>query len=472
MPDPYQSFDIRKQAILEEVQPSPAKSDLELLLTHITLYLKRAFHAQTFTDLNLPDHPLFSFENQPISEELASELAYRINIIAEYHLHSPKRISELLTAGLQLYRPMHFNRKQIQYIQHKGIQPELRTMALAKLLETSSRTINRDRQILFTRYGLRVAGILNPPKFGLAHFGIYFSGPSLKTSLRFKQWLNKQLFFGDAFPFLTGAMFDVDQISGVFTLFVPDQVQWLKQLHQTIQWIKDVFLDDVEIHQIRGFFANISLDFYDYGSQQWKISPDLHTEAVLRFIEEHGSQFTPLQGFIYHGEPMAFHPTDWLLTITTCEGLLSKFEQRDLLHHNAFPLSEKTIWTHLRKLRQKEAYFPYLTFSRMAFEDVLCLLISCEKPTLNILYQLITQYPMVQLFPTDDGAIILIGLPTVGPSLIKQLTRTLLTIPRIFKTKILRFKRNLPLLPSLQRHILWRANQRLWKVPPTMCLEE
>jgi hypothetical protein len=466
------SFENQKNIILAEVQPSPQKTDLELLLTHIVLYLNRVVHSGTLMESRIPDHELFSYRRHPLSTELAFELDYRLQRLANYHLRNPDRISEILMHGLKTQVPMKLNRLQVQYLQQLVKHPLIGTMALAKKLETSSRKINRVRRRLFSQYGIHIAAVLNPHKFGLVHFGVGYHGTSSKATQHLNQWLQYELKSGQTLPFLTGANIDVNGLQGFFSLYVPNQVQSLEQFHRTLAWLKKHFLEDFKLHRIQGFFTHMNFDFYDYVTQQWNLTPDLHTEAALRFIDEHGSQFSPLRGFTYHGAVFPFQQPDWLLAITSSEGLMNRSEQQELLRYYGFSLAKKTIWTHLQQLQHHDAYYSYVTISRLAFPDIICLLITCDQEALEILHQLFVQYPSTYLFPTDAGAIILLGIPSGGSSLIKQLTRTLLTIPKIKHTSVLRFNRHLPLLPSLERHTLWNIKTVLWEASSPVYPEE
>ena len=467
-----QSFGRQKKNILAEVHSGPQKTDLELLLTHVVLYLNRVFYADKFTDSQIADHELFSYRRYPISTELAFELDFRLNLLANYNLRKPNRILEILMSGIPAQVPMKLDRMQVHYLQQKVQKPTIGTMTLAKVLSTSSRKVNRVTSRLFSEYGIRTGAVLNPQKFGLKHFGVAFRGKSSEATQRFSYWLHHELKFGRTLPFLTGIGIDINGVEGFFSVFVPDQVQCLKQFQHTLKLLKEIILEDFEIHCIQGFFTHMNFDFFDYVTQQWTLSPDLLTEGVLRFVDQHGVQFSPLRGFTYDGSVISFQQPDWLLAITRCEGLLTKTEQQELLQCYGFNLAKKTIWTHLQQLQQQETYFPYIVFGRLVFSDIICLLIESDQAILEILHQLFAQYPSTHLFPTDLGAIVLLGIPSGSPSLIKQLTHTLLTIPRIQQRTVLRFKRHLPLLPSLKRYELWNAQTSLWEVQPQVIRED
>lgn len=460
-------LDDLSQQIIAGISAGPDQASLRLLLNQVIVYLKRVFYSTIDTESDIAAHPQFNFRKQPASLELARELDYRLNLLASYHLSLPDRISELLTAGLQISLPVTVNHLQTKLIQVRAQNPGIGVVALAKELEISPRTANRELQKLFSQYGIRIAAVLDPHKFGLVHFGVRFQGKSLEVVQAFDTWLRKHGARNWELPFLLGIGLDINQLDGFFSVYVPNQVKSLSKFHQRMEWLQEQFFSILEISRISGFYTNISFDCYDYVTQQWNVPSDLRTEGTLRFIEEHGPQFSPLQGFNYKLSPIRFTQPDWLIALMQCEGVMNKTEPRKLLRHYGYPLADKTIWAHRQRLKNTNAYFPYLAFSRLAFEDIIGLIVKCDETTLEIIHQLLTQFVVSRLFPTSEGAIIFIGVPFSGASLLKQLTHTLLNMPKIKKLTVLRFKRDLPLTPPISTYSLWNSNNQLWYWPNT-----
>lgn len=455
-------LDDLSQQILAGISQGQDQASLRLLLNQVTFYLKRVFYSAMDTESDIAAHPQFNFRKQPASLELARELDYRLHLLASYQLSQPDRISELITAGLQISLPVIFSHLQTNLILVLAQKPGIGVVALAKELEISPRTANRELQKLFSQYGIRIAAVLDPHQFGLVHFGVRFQGKSFEAVQAFDTWLQKHGIRNWELSFLLGMGLDINQLDGFFSVYVPNQVKSLSKFNQRMEWLQEQFLSILEIFRISGFYTNISFDCYDYVTQQWNVTPDLRTEGTLRFIEEHGPQFSPLQGFNYKLNPIRFTQPDWLLALTQCEGVVKKTESRELLQHYGDPLADKTIWAHTRRLKNTSAFFPYLAFSRLAFEDIIGLIVKCDESTLEVIQQILTQFVMSRLFPTSEGAIIFIGVPFSGASLLKQLTHTLLNMPKIEKLTVLRFKRDLPLTPPISTYSLWNSNNQLW----------
>lgn len=264
------------------------------------------------------------------------------------------------------------------------------------------------------------------------------------------------------FPFLLGYGFDANQLDGYLSVFIPNQRSFLARFEKTLNNLQGQFFEFYEMHRILGFYSNVSFDCYDHISRQWRITSDLRTEGTFRFIEEHGPQFISLSGFKYHQQDISYNQLDWLLALSICEGWLSKLERNKLLASHGFQLSNKTIWAHEQRLVKDKALFPYLAFSRLAFDDIICIISDCEEHAIETLHQLLAQYPWSRFTPTNHGAIMFIGMPISGSSLIKQLTRTLLIIPGLTHVSILRFKRDLPQIPLIQTFKLRNSNTNQW----------
>lgn len=453
----------RSKNILKSIKGGSDQTDLELLLTHFELYLDQVFRTSISEKaLNIAPHPLFSYQSHPASLELARELDYRLDLLSAYSLSKSDRIVDLLSAGLIIQQPISFSRLQVEFIQLLAKHPRIGNVALAKKLAISPRTVKQLYRELFLQKGIRRAGIIDPHHFGLVHFGVRFQTKSIKATYRFEELLRNIDFRSKNFPFILGYGFDVNQLDGFLSVFVPNQRSFLAGFEKTLSSLQGQFFDFYEIHHILGFYSNVSFDCYDHISRQWRITSDLRTEGIFRFIEEHGPQFIPLSGFEYHQQDISYNQIDWLLALSICEGLLSKQERNKLLASHGFQLSSKTIWAHEQRLVKDKTLFPYLAFSRLAFDDIICIIINCEESMLETLHQLLAQYPFSRLAPTKQGAIMFIGMPISGSSLLKQLTRTLLIIPGLTHVSILRFKRDLPQIPLIQTFKLKKSKTNQW----------
>lgn len=454
------------QRILASVSSELDRTDLLPLLAHFKAYHKRILYAgEANSTPELPDSSLFNYQTVPASIELAIEMEYRLELLASYHVKKGSRVADLLTSGFHIPLPMTFTRLQQRYIELLNKHPDYGNGITAKKLGVNPRTVKRESMKLFSQYGVHVASRLDFLHFGLVHYGVRFRAKSLSEAQKFDTWIRSELMHGKTLPFLLGYGWDVNQMDGCLFFLVPNQILRQQQLQHKLEELQNQYLATLETHEITGFYTNLSFNFYDHTSGKWQIASDLITEGTLKFIEEHGPQFPLLQGFDYTPYTHSFNQTDWLLTASLSEGLLTKRERQELVKKYGFSLADKTIWARENRLKKAKALFPYVTYSRLAFDDFLCIFLTCDNSTLELLHQLLSQHAMSHLSPTTKGAILFIGIPTGGASIMKQLTHTLLTIDSIRDITPLRLKREPPWVPHLRTHTLWNHKKTHWEEP-------
>jgi len=460
--EPWRGLTVR---ILENVQDKK-KAQLELMLAQFIQYLKRVFlGAPEKSDSRVRDHPLFDVRNQPLSYELGTELEYRLHRLASFGLADGNRVIELLTAGLLPPTPMKLNQRQTEFLKTQQLNPEIGTVALANILGISPRIVKREKKQLFSQYGIRNASMLDPQRFGLIQYCIQFRAKSIEAAQAFDTWIRTKASRENQLPFFLGRGWDVNNQDGVLSLYAPNQASWIKAIHRLLENAQEHFLETMVTHQIKGCYSNISVDYFDHVSQQWRILSDVQTEGLVQFIEHHGEQFAPLRGFDYSQKQISFNHADWLLAITLSEAFLTKKERTRMLAQYGFPLAEKTVWTHEQRLKKTKTVFPSVAFSHLTFEDIICVITQSDEVILPTFHQLISQYAMSRLYPTDKGVVIFIGVPVGGASLMKQLTLTLLNISEIRSVSVLRFQRDIPQTPPLSTVTLWNATGQQWKEP-------
>jgi hypothetical protein len=340
--------------------------------------------------------------------------------------------------------------------------PKIGTVNLSKTLHVSPRTSNQQKHELLSNFGARIGAVIDPQRFRLAHVGVRFRTKSLKASQNIEHWIFQEAHLNGALPLLQGFGFDVDQQDGLLMLFLPDERLVLAQFHQTLEKVADSHLESYEIITFQGFFTNVTFSSYNHVSQQWHIAPDLRTEGTRRFIEEYGPQFPPPRGILYQQKPLAFNQADWILALGICEGLVDRKNRQCIIASYGFPLAYKTIWAHEHRLETAQAFIRYLTFSNLLFAEIICIIIVCEPPMVDFFHQFSTQFAMSRLFPTPNGIVLFIGIPTQASSLTNQLIHTLLDIPGLHKIDVLRLKRDLPRTPPIHTFRLWNPNTKRW----------
>ncbi|MFX1509301.1 MAG: hypothetical protein ACFFBR_03250 [Promethearchaeota archaeon] len=451
------------QQIIEAIHDKPAKENLVNLLNQLIIYQFRV------RKLPLPDFkPLkpseFDAESIPISLEVAAEIDARLELLASYQLGEAQRVIELLIAGLQVEQPPLFSSNQIDLISMLFQEPEIGTVKLAEKLGVSPRTVNKQKTVLFSQFGIRIAEMFDPHQLGFTHIGLRFRTHSLQASQELKDRIFQESTSSGALPFIQGVSFDINQQDGFLSLYCLNQVNARKSLDVLIKEFTESFFEEYEDYTILGFYTNVNLDSYDYVSKSWQIISDLRTEGTRRFLEEHGPQFTPPRGFIYQTKRFEFNQADWLLLLSICQGFLKRKERKVMLEGYGFPLAEKTVWAHENRLRKAQILFPYLAFSPMLLTEIVCIPIKCERMTFDFLQQFSTQFATSRLLPTKDGMILFIGVPTWASSLTHQLTHTLLDMPGLQDVTVLRLKRDIPQIPSIHTYQLWNPATQKWKI--------
>ena len=101
----------------------------------------------------------------------------------------------------------------------------------------------------------------------------------------------------------------------------------------------------------------------------------------------------------------------------------------------------------------------------LVFDGWLCCFISCPRKTKLTLKQVATQLPYSRLHPTDQGAILILGIPQGTPSFVKHLTRTLIQHPNVSSFTLFRFQNDIQLPPRLSTNQWWNSTTQLWELP-------
>lgn len=454
----------RKQ-IIETTTPSKAVNELSQLMDQIIDYQLRVRGIPSQATA-LVESSQFNSQTIPKSFDIAAEIDHRLRLLASYQLKNANRVIQLLLAGLAITQSPTPTQQQTRFFSKLHEDPLIGNMKLANSMGISPRTVKTEKNVIFSEFGSRIASWLDPHRFGLIHLGIHIRTKSLQASQDVEKRFRREAISKGALPFLHGFSFDVNRQDAFISLFVPDQIQARTKVNQIIHELSELYFEEYEIHQILGFYEKLNLTSYDHVSQEWQILSDLRTEGSRRFIEEYGPQFQPPRGFSYTRARIEFNQSDWILVLSLCEGLLERKERRELLTTYGFQMADKTVWAHENQLHKTGVYFPYLTFSRLYFDEIICLMLICDSSTFDFLKQFITQFTSSQLLPTEKGAIIKIGTFSWAPSLTNQLIHTLLELPDIDKVSVMRLKREVPQVPAINTFNLWNAKTKRWDVPP------
>ena len=223
------------EGIVENVQDKN-KAQLELTLAQIILYLRRVFiGASEKADSEVRDYPLFDARHYPLSYELGTEMEFRLQRLASFGLADGNRVIELLTAGLLPPTPLKLNRRQTEFLTTQHLNPELGTVALANSLGISPRIVKREKQQLFSQYGIRNATTLDPQRFGLKHFCIQFRTKSIEAAQAFDTWIRTKALRENQLPFVLGCGWDINNQDGCLFFYSPNQTSWIKTINGLLE---------------------------------------------------------------------------------------------------------------------------------------------------------------------------------------------------------------------------------------------
>ncbi|MFW9935470.1 MAG: hypothetical protein ACFFDU_08240 [Candidatus Thorarchaeota archaeon] len=464
MADYRNILEVRSQRILAAIGSTSDREKATPFLEDIMRYIVAAFEGEaTFQEGVQSFKPLVQILNGPLSYEIATELDNRLRLLAEYQLPVFERIFGFLTSGLNTLTSATLRRHYVSFIKLVNENPTQGVVTLSRQLKVSPRTVRKNQQNLSNQYGLRIAAILDVPRFGLSHFGVHFRARGIDHAYDFEKWIRNPANALELSPFLLGYGINPNHFDGYCSFFVPDRIHSLKRMERKLKWLEQEFFESMTLLKIKGTFSNVNFDSYDYVSQSWSIFADLSTEGTLSFIKEHGPQFSLPRGVYYSTQISRFHEVDWLLALMYCAGFLQKAERVTTLARYGFPLAEKTVWAHERRLIRSRTLLPTIMFSNLAFEDIICLIIQCEEQLVANLVQVVIQYAYSRIHPTNEGVIFFIGVPTGGSSLLNHLTRTLVQEAGIHQFTVLRLKQDLPQMPSLKTYALWDNESQQWK---------
>jgi len=461
MPREILENQIRK--ILAAIQSDNDRDEVAHLLDTIKRYLLEVWEIECDSIEYLqPNHLRFNLQKIPLSPSIANELYRRIQLLSEYQFASANRVSDLLLAGINSQKQLLLTQRQVAFLNILNESPEINLGVLAREIGSTQRTLKREKNVLFDEHGVHIASAINPHCFRLIHYYADFQAASSSALHNFENWLRFNNQSRDKFPFLLGFVFEVDQQRGFFTLYVPNQQNHLLAFQKSITQLKDQFLEYVNVHRVLGYYVNTSFVWYDWGSRQWTLKADLHTVGTLQFIIEHGDQFPQPRGFLYGSKPIKFDSTDWIIAASNTGFPLANAELCNFLARHGYHITKKSIFAQELMLKKTGALFPHLAFSALAFNDFLYCFIICSQQSYKILLQIIEQFPFSRFHPTENGAILVFGIPQEGPSFVKHLTQTFLHLPGIKDFTILRCEQDIPLVPNPSTVYLWNAETQLW----------
>lgn len=454
----------RSEQILASVRSKTAYKDLKLLLDNMECYISRSYTGEIPVNYeNLAPHSLFNGKSEIVSKNRADEILSRLNILTEYQLSSIVRIKELLLDGLRPPRLMKLTIRQVRILQILNQSPNSGIVALSRQLKSTPRTIKRELKTLSNQFGLHIRWKIDPHQFHLNQYGIYFRTKSVPKSHTFEAWIRRNSRDPIFFPFYLGHGLDVNNQEGFLSLYVPNQKRWLQRFQVVLRELSRDFLEVLDVYQILSIYASTNFSYYDYIAQQWRHAIDLQTEGSLRFLEKYGQPLSSPRGFLFTEKHKPFDEIDWILSLILSQGFIRRSEYKDRLSKQGYSLENKTLWAREKTLQKRTAVFPYLTFSQLAFDDTLCFIVECPEHLYPTIFQLATQQAHSRMYTTNQGIIMLLGIPMSGPSVVRQMNQTLIQLPAVKKVVSLRFKHDISEIPDLATASFWDKKNQLWK---------
>lgn len=457
----------RIDRLLGRTEGNREKADLQLLLENVRAYLLRGDEARMGeSDSGLKPYPGFDGSKDPYSCARAGEFESRLRLLDERQLTSAERMVQFLLSGLRFPVRWELGERQVSMLRRLDANPDIGLVALAENVSSTPRTVRSELQLLWRNFGFHVAAAMDPQRFQLRHYGIWFQAHSRVAYGKFSEWLVNEADSTWPRPHFAEIVSDVHREEGYLTLIFPAQGRLRSDSRALLRSLEGEFLQAVEVHEAQGLFQSVCLNSYDYVSRRWNIDADLMTEGALQFVRRRGPVFSGLPGLLYNPDPIRFDRDDWIIALTHCGPQLTKNEQRTLLAHHGKPLSNKSIWAREARLRRAQAVFPLLEFSTVIFDSYILCAIVCSAETTAMLGQITSQLPFSRIHPTDKGAIVIMGTPEGGPGLAKQWTRTLLRVQGIESLAVLRVDHYVPALLPISWTTYWDEKRQQWTSEP------
>lgn len=457
----------RIDRLLRRAEGNQGKADLQLLLENARAYLLRDDETRKGEKgSGLKPYPGFDGCRDPYSGARARELETRLRLVDERQLVSAERMVQFLLSGLRFPVRWELGERQVSMLRRLDSDPGIGLVALAKSLPSTPRTARSELRLLWRNLGFHIGAAIDPQRFQLRQYGIWFRADSRAAHDEFSQRLA-----GEAGSVLGRLHFaeivsDVHREEGYLTLVVPARGRLSSDSKTLLRSLEEKHVQAIEVHQVQGLFQSVSLNSYDYVSSRWKIDADLMTEGALQFVRRRGPVFSDLPGLSYNPAPIRFDRADLIIALTHCGPQLTKSEQRTLLAQYGKPLSNKSIWAREARLRRAQAIVPLLAFSSIIFDSYILCAIVCSAEATALLCQIVSQLPFSRIHPTDKGAIVIVGTPEGGPGLARQWTKTLLRVQGIENLAVLRIDQYVPNSLPMDWVTWWDQKRQQWASEP------
>ncbi|MFW9830831.1 MAG: hypothetical protein ACFFD8_03570 [Candidatus Thorarchaeota archaeon] len=448
-----------EEQILKRLNPKD-RSHLSSFLRNVVLFIKRMQNAPLTDEEKLyPPHPMFAHFKHHGGKEAAEILLSRLRFIDNYKLGKSQLILDILEFEYPTTKIPKLSARQAQILHELYENPIIPKYQLAKITESSPRTISNEIKELQKNFGFEVITLVDPGKFNLLDAVILFQSKSYEHSKRLEE------FFRTRFGFFRLFQLDRDMQKGAILFRYPNQTEGHKLFEKRVQWLQNEFFTEHQVIQVQGFQYSLSFATYDPEFNAFSLEPGIISEAPFSFVKQHLITLPSPKGFVFE-EPITFDRTDFILAHflynTGLYGTI-KFKQKILSHHG-IELSRKTIWKRQKQLREKRVSFPLVDLKIPGFDDQLSFIISCSPEACISIQGILVFLPYIQFFHTDRGCLLNIQRPARTSELTGQLIRLIHREPGISDVKLLRYQWRIISPIAIDVNSRWETKKQKWNV--------
>jgi DNA-binding Lrp family transcriptional regulator len=406
-PETIALIGVVKDQIHQTLEPSPERTEVDVLLDNMAVYVKRTMGLPLDEDdLHVPEHMHFGGLTNLPSQRVCESLLRRLRVIQRFGIASYDKITRDLLFGLFPRQAPSLTGREVRLLRILYENPRVSPFQAAKELEVSAPTIRKMTHSLEEKVDLRFANYVDHRRFKLCHFGVFFvtTGPEASREL-------ERAFRADMSTYLTTAVFDTTYQRGFASFYIPNQAKPLELFRKELRSLEEEFFQSVQIHDFNAHYLGVSFDHFDFESGDWIVEGDVTTLGLLNFVREHWDMLARPRC----QKLTEFKPFDQL------DFYLAKFLEGD----GAAPMDRilqrlaavgmhaprTTVSTRKSNLYQDGSLLPVVVFDSPLLPVFTTFAIRCDEKVSEQLMVAAAQMPLTFASTSDIGCVLNVKIP-------------------------------------------------------------